>query len=321
MRTVLVVTAAALLLAPASASASGGGLFPTYGGVGATAPGSPLTYVAVQAKHGTVIQAVHRDGGAVDRWRALPAGYGTAMVAYDGSSTGLSADGRTLVLVGIDNNYPPKTTKLLVLNASTFKTKAKASLPGFSSLDAVSPDGRWAYLVHYTDPGRNPEAYEVRAYDLKTGKYDPDPVIDPNEPDEDMVGTPMTRVMSRDGRWAYTLYQAEEPFVHALDTVNRTAVCIDLPQLEGQDLSATKLRLSPSTLRVGLRVTIDTRTHAVVKTTPAAAPTRATPTPAPAPPQENGSAWPFALLGLPVLALIAIVAGRRRRPAGVDLDV
>src|SRR3954447_18856093 len=129
MRTALVVTLAALLARPATASAAGGGLFPTYGGVGASAAGSPFTYVAVQAKGGSVIQAVHRDGGALDRWRGLPAGYGTAMVAYDGSMTGLSADGRTLVLGGIDNNYPPKTTKLLVLSASTFRTKAKASLP------------------------------------------------------------------------------------------------------------------------------------------------------------------------------------------------
>src|SRR3954470_21565218 len=169
MRTALLVTAAALLM-PATASAAGGGLFPSYGGVGASAPGSPFTYVAVQAKGSSVIQAVHREGGAVDRWRELPAGYGTAMVAIDGSMTGLSADGRTLVLVNIGKNYPPTTTKLLVLNAGNFKTKAKASLPGFSSLDAVSPDGRWAYLVHYTEPARNPAAYEVRAYDLQTGR-------------------------------------------------------------------------------------------------------------------------------------------------------
>src|ERR1044072_7539516 len=117
MRTVLVVTAAALLFAPATASAAGGGLFPSYGGVGATAPGSPFTYVAVQAKGSSVIQAVHRDGGAGDRWRPLPAGFGTAVGAFDGAMTGLSADGRTLVLVNTGESYPPTTTKLLVLNA------------------------------------------------------------------------------------------------------------------------------------------------------------------------------------------------------------
>src|SRR4029079_7442401 len=147
----------------------------------APAPVSACTYVAVQAKGSSVIQAVHRDGGAVDRWRQLPARYRTAMVAYDGAMTGLSADGRTLVLVNTGENYPPTTTKLLVLNAGTLKTKAKASLRGFSSLDAVSPDGRWAYLVHYTEPARNPAAYEVRAYDLQTGRMAKDPVIDPRE--------------------------------------------------------------------------------------------------------------------------------------------
>jgi MYXO-CTERM domain-containing protein len=312
MRKVLVVSAAALLLAPASASAAGGGLFPSYGGQGATAPGSPFTYVAVPAKGGVVIQAVRKDGGAIDRWRNLPAGWGTALVAYDGSMTGLSADHKTLVLVNSGNNYPPTRTKLLVLRASNFKTRDTVTIKGFSSLDAISPDGRWAYLVHYTDPRKNPEAYEVRAYDLRRHRLDPKPVIDPREPDEDMVGTPMSRLASPDGRWQYTLYQGEEPFVHALDTVGKTAACIDLPQLEGLDLSATKLRLSGTTLRVGQRVQIDTRTNEVVKFTPAAAPVRATPTATPVQKKSDGSAWPYALLGLPLLALVAFVLRRKR---------
>jgi len=54
-------------------------------------------------------------------------------------------------------------------------------------------------------------------------------VVDPREPDEQMGGLAMTREMSRDGRWAYTLYEgAEHPFVHALLTDNRISVCIDL---------------------------------------------------------------------------------------------
>ncbi len=46
-----------------------------------------------------------------------------------------------------------------------------------------------------------------------------------------MQGLPMTRATSADGRLAYTLYSAEEPFIHALDTVRGSAaVCIDLPR-------------------------------------------------------------------------------------------
>jgi len=48
-----------------------------------------------------------------------------------------------------------------------------------------------------------------------------------------MQGSPVTRVGSREGRWAYTLYTGpEETFLHALDTVRGRAVCVDLPQLE-----------------------------------------------------------------------------------------
>ena len=55
-----------------------------------------------------------------------------------------------------------------------------------------------------------------------------------------MEGLPLTRAISPDGRWAYTLYDGaqthrngveHEPFIHALDTVGQRAVCIDLPQL------------------------------------------------------------------------------------------
>ena len=59
-----------------------------------------------------------------------------------------------------------------------------------------------------------------------------EPVVDPSEPDEDMSGVPVSRVSDADGRWAYTLYDsAKHPFVHALDTERRTAVCIDLDDL------------------------------------------------------------------------------------------
>jgi hypothetical protein len=46
-----------------------------------------------------------------------------------------------------------------------------------------------------------------------------------------MTGWPVTRATSADGAWAFTLYVKGNGsgFVHALDTVDRRAVCIDLP--------------------------------------------------------------------------------------------
>ena len=48
-----------------------------------------------------------------------------------------------------------------------------------------------------------------------------------------MRGNPLSRATSVDGRWAYTLYDGggAQPFVHALDTANATARCIDLDGL------------------------------------------------------------------------------------------
>jgi LPXTG-motif cell wall-anchored protein len=101
------------------------------------------------------------------------------------------------------------------------------------------------YLTEYPDP-RDPYDYSVRAYDLDAQRFQHAPIVDPSEPDEPMTGIPLGRVMSPDGRWAYTLYGGgEETFVHALDTVGHTAVCVDLPQLENAR-SIYTLGLEPS---------------------------------------------------------------------------
>ncbi len=110
---------------------------------------------------------------------------------------------------------------------------------------------RWLYLIQYTHP-KDPVQYQVRALDLLNGKLHPDPIVDPREPDEAMNGHPLTRATSEDGRWAYTLYEgSEHPFVHALDTVNRDARCIDLDWLHGrQDLGQMRFDVAAGNLRL-----------------------------------------------------------------------
>jgi hypothetical protein len=244
------------------------------------------------------------------------------MVAMDGSQTGLSADGTTLVLVKSSRVYPPRRTDLLVLHAQGLQTKDRVSLKGFSSVDAISPDGRWVYLTHYTRPNRDINAYEVRAYDLQRHRMDPKPIVDPREPDEKMTGQPVTRTMSADGRWAYTLYSADEPFVHALDTEKKVAYCIDLEGVTPEELTqSVTLTLSGPTLHVANLADIDTRTHEQVETA------RATPVPTPratvAPAKHQGSSpWPFVAFGAFALALIAFLVHRRRSvPDAVDLEL
>jgi hypothetical protein len=223
---------------------------------GVTVAGSPYRYVAI-ATHTTpkltVVERIDRRGGRVDRWWQLGGDYEVPAVDYNGTGGGLSADGRTLVLgsfaIGDPPVYPPKTTRLAILDTdlrpqrhlragqqrppSVFRP---IELRGHFAFDAISPDGSTIYLIHHFPNLAGPSYfthYEVRAYDVKSGRLLPEPIVDPKEPEERMEGLPLYRAMSPDGRWAYTLYDGngKEPFLHALDTVAGRAVCVDLPQL------------------------------------------------------------------------------------------
>jgi hypothetical protein len=195
--------------------------------------------------------------------------YGIPGVDYSGSMTGLSANGRTLILAQVPQNVPPHATRLLVLDTVPLAVRARITLSGWSTVDAISPDGRWLYLIHYARS--NISRYEVLAYDLPERRLLAKPVVDPRDRGEAMTGIPINRVMSADRRWAYTLYlrRSGVPFVHALDTTGRRAVCIDLPSLSNMDAGGAHLRLSRGGTRLDVdrgavtRAVIDTHTFTV----------------------------------------------------------
>jgi hypothetical protein len=317
MRRLLAMGCCGVVLAlPAAAWGAGGALPPFQGAAGVSASSSGVRYVALPAGHDTVVAQVRRLGGAVRRTRLLHGRLGTAAVGADGSATGLSADGRTLVLQPIVTRYPPRSTRLVVLHARRLRPAGEVRLRGHFAVDAISPGGRWLYLLHYTDPG-NVLRYEVRAYDLAQRRLVPAPVVDPREPDEKMLGIPVTRTSSADGRWAYTLYQrpSEAPFIHALDTQGRAAFCVDLPTLGDGDIAQVRLRLASGegTLRVvtaaGPQALVDTRTFAVRP--PDMAPSR----PGEPARSDGGVPWiPAAALAAALAGLAAFARTRRRPP-------
>jgi hypothetical protein len=273
MRRLIAVTICVLAL-PASANAAGGPVPAFQGGFGVTAPGWNHTYHALRAGHDSLVVRLIRRTGEVRETRLLHGRWGVAGVGYDGTTTGLSADGRTLVLAEVTTRFPIRRTRLLRLATSRLQVRDRITLPGWWSVDAISPDGRWLYLLHYTRPARDVTDYEVRAYDLRAHRLVTAPVVDKREPDEQMGGIPVTRALSPDGRWAYTLYDnPDEPFIHALDTARREAACIDLPQLTGTDLAAVRLGLAGGTLRITREgaplALVDRRTFAVREPPPA----------------------------------------------------
>jgi hypothetical protein len=240
MRRLLLLVALAL---PATAAADGGPALPLQNGAGVRGAGA--NYVAARAGHDTLVERVRRS--AVERSRLVRGSYGVAQGAFD-TATGLSADGRVLVLQGLvtGRRYPPRRTRLLVLDRG-LGVRARIILPGFFVVDAISPDGRWLYLLHYRG-----QHYAVRAYDLRARRLLRAPVVDPREAGEQMQGMPLTRVTGPGGRWVYTLYQRNvgAPFIHALDTVGRTARCIDLGVLGNEVTSTFGLRGLPGELEV-----------------------------------------------------------------------
>ena len=159
--------------------------------------------------------------------------YTIPAVAYDGSASGLSGDRHTLVLIEPRTSFPRATTSLLVLRTPSLAHRALVRLRGDFSFDAVSPDGSRLYLIQYLSP-TDPTRYAVRSFVLATMRLAPRPIVDPREPDEKMRGNPLSRAMSADGRFAYTLYDGggTRPFIHALDTARATARCIDVVGLD-----------------------------------------------------------------------------------------
>lgn len=257
MKKLLVLVLASAAVAAASAQANGSAYSPglDYGWEGVRASGGDVRYVTLGTPRATVVAAITVRGGRVVRSRSVRGFYGVPLVAYDGTSGGLSGDGRTLVVASY-GPLPgdPGSTRFLALRAKTLKPYRLVELRGSWSFDALSPDGSRLYLVEHITAGDVPR-YRVRAYDLEAGRLLPKAVIDRLVSKALMGGEPATRVSTVDGRWAYTLYARKggRPFVHALDTTTRRAFCIDLPlRLAQPEQMRLRVGLGEETLSVRL---------------------------------------------------------------------
>ena len=321
-RRVVIGVVLSLACVPAQSASAAGPPLPSSatGAAGVVAPGGDERFVTRRDGEDTLVFASRRGDGEVLRSGRIDGRWSVAPAAFDGTATGLSADGRVLVLPRPEKTLPFAETRLAVVDAEHLTLTRTITLAGFFTLDAISPDGRWAYLIQYD--GQNVLDYRVRALDSPTGKLAARDVVDPREPDEQMGGLPFTRVMSDDGRWAYTLYSGgEETFIHALDTVGRTAACIDLEMLPPvDDVSLVEMTLSRDGSRLRVRnagdlvATVNTRTFAVREP---GEPARAEP--AAAPPRRalaqagDGGGFPWLVLPLAVAAGGLLLLTRRRR--------
>jgi hypothetical protein len=230
MRLRLLLPIALVFLLPPTAAAGDGP--PTQRGAGpngVTARGGADRFVAVRAGARTVLTRVQTNGGRVTQAAILRRHWDVPVVAFDNTSGGLAADARTLVLMQPAVRLPRRISRFAVVDMRRLKRLSTITLKGDWAYDAISPDASTLYLTQALN--RQGTRYAVRAYDLPAHRLIEQPVVDPSEPDEPLRGYPATRTTGPGGRWEYTLYAgSKEPFIHALDTVRRTSICIDLPR-------------------------------------------------------------------------------------------
>jgi len=203
-----------------------------------------VRYVTLTTAGWTTLAKIQRDGGRVLNWVNIKGTWGVPAVAFDGTTAGLTRDGRTLVL-GQVRTSPGfrRHTSFAFINTKHLRNAGTLRIRGDHSFDALSPGGRYLYLVEYVSQ-QDLSRYRVRAYDLRARELLPAPVVDKREGESVMQGSPMSRLASPDGTWVYTLYgNGRYPFIHALDTRNVEAVCIDLPKSWNRiDVAGLRLR-------------------------------------------------------------------------------
>jgi hypothetical protein len=259
----IAIAAAAALAVPAVGDGPPPGI--SEDGHGITSPDGKLRYLALNTSRATIVEAVSTRDGSLVTDTVLRGQL--AIPAIGWKADGLSADGERIVLTA----YPwSGRARFVVLRAPYLDHKRVVRLKGTWSYDAISPHGRTLYLVQSLASGGR-QRYLVRAYDVRRGELVKRVIADRRESEGPMTGSPVIRATARDGSWAYTLYTRPNGtgFVHALDTVHREAVCIDLPW---KDLTTwvydVRLWVSPDGARLhlrqrgprGLSAVIDTRT-------------------------------------------------------------
>jgi len=229
MKILLAALVAALAAAPCALADGYAGPAAQLGeGVVWNGPDGPVRFVAAPAFDNTSLLAIDAKSGMIVNEAEILGRYGIPILSFGPRGyNGLSADGRTLVLG--DTSFG-KTSNFLLYETRTLRFVNGFSVPGTFVFDALSPDRRTAFLIQYRSE-LDQTHYVVRAYDLRARRLLPGRIADRAQKGWVMQGTAITRTSSTDGRWVYTLYAnpGGYPFVHALDTVGRTAHCVGLP--------------------------------------------------------------------------------------------
>ncbi len=195
---------------------------------------------------GRLITAEVRGGQTVVRDLVVQPGFGGDSTTLTGAwrlptigpdpvPVGVSGDGNTIVLVQAKNGGP--TSRFAILRRGFAKRAFIIELSGRYDYDALSPNGSTLYVVEHLEKNEG-GTYQVRAVDSATGTVAEGVIADKRNINEAMAGYPLAQVRRQDGL-VLTLYQGmQHPFIHALNSAEAWAVCIDLPASGLDDAAA-----------------------------------------------------------------------------------
>ena len=157
----------------------------------------------------------------------------------DWELSGVSATGAWLAL-------QRPGTEILVLDAESGVRTHELELRGDFRVETISAAGDFLFLQQNFVDG----SYAVRGYDLAANQMLPGSLGSKGDTVR-MQGLASQVVASPDGRWLLTLYvntKSNTAFVHALNLIERIAICINMPpcrKCDGDKLARWALALAP----------------------------------------------------------------------------
>ena len=187
---------------------------------------------------------------------------------------GVSPNGRYAALAR--QPVDRRRTDVAVVDTVSKTVAHRLRLRGNFEVETVSRDGRRLFLIEHLPSNGSPR-YLVRLFDLSRDRLASKPLRGAGEPSV-MAGLAWSGVGSPDGRWLLTLYLntgRNLAFVHALDLVRSSPLCIFLPsggsfdtlKRYGLTLSPDGRRLFATNAAIGAVAEIDLATRKVVRTT------------------------------------------------------
>jgi hypothetical protein len=294
------VVLAILLLVPAPATSLANGCPAPCSGQVSSPDGSQFLYVQ-PAGVGGAVHAYDPDSGV--RLFSLPPGMtsadgvshvtadarplGTVVTRYlvavgslAGAMTvdgrwelgGVSPNGRFAALVR--RTAGRSRTDVAVANLFAGRVAHRLRLRGNFEVETVSRDGKRLFLIQHLPTSGAPR-YLVRLFDLSRDRLAAKPLRGKGEPSV-MAGLAWSGIGSPDGRWLLTLYLntgRNVAFVHALDLIRSSPLCIFLPsggrfdalKRYGLTLSPDGRRLYATNAAIGAVAEIDLATRKVVR--------------------------------------------------------